>query len=459
MYSKQFTDESIWEGVAIRHVLETRSPEKRCGRPSKFPVRVPIPAAVSILDPGKLLEKGNKYIYDPTTSYIDISGIDKRKSQSSAFGSSNSSYSTKHRNSRAALRSSSSYMLDSHPKLVLLSKSGKPLVGAAARSHAAALARKEAESRMYSPGVPLLMTKVPGSKKMSSAISDSSSVKINSKEKQPDAKVATKSLNNKLTSMKSKNADKFEKKASKQALVEAKNQSESRKKVVPMKVDKKTGVVYVMSMTGPRPLSGAAAHSHALAVARKEAEAKAKTVIPKLKVSGSKKSLVPANDASDTKSVRKSTSDDLKKAILKQFPKKVATKSLNKKSTLFFSKKVEEKAKAKTYKSALVLAKKVETTEKNVQNKALLLEKTSKVKNVSKKSALNVLGKAVVEIKTKVDSKKVDVDSSKKKVRTGPKSSKVALDKTSKSVSTVSKKRTRESEKQFIKPRKSHRLR
>ena len=59
------------KGIAIRHILESHNPEKRCGRPSKNPVRIPIPKSINVLDLRSLMELSKKYTYDPQKIYGD----------------------------------------------------------------------------------------------------------------------------------------------------------------------------------------------------------------------------------------------------------------------------------------------------------------------------------------------------------------------------------------------------
>jgi hypothetical protein len=38
-----YSEDSVWESIAIRHLLDMQSKDKRCGRPQKYPLPIPIP--------------------------------------------------------------------------------------------------------------------------------------------------------------------------------------------------------------------------------------------------------------------------------------------------------------------------------------------------------------------------------------------------------------------------------
>lgn len=39
----KYSEDSVWESIALRHLFDTQSKEKRCGRPQKYPLPIPIP--------------------------------------------------------------------------------------------------------------------------------------------------------------------------------------------------------------------------------------------------------------------------------------------------------------------------------------------------------------------------------------------------------------------------------
>ena len=40
---EKYTEDGVWESIALRHLFDTQSKEKRCGRPQKYPLPIPIP--------------------------------------------------------------------------------------------------------------------------------------------------------------------------------------------------------------------------------------------------------------------------------------------------------------------------------------------------------------------------------------------------------------------------------
>jgi hypothetical protein len=40
---EKYDEDSVWESIALRHLFDTQSKEKRCGRPQKYPLPIPIP--------------------------------------------------------------------------------------------------------------------------------------------------------------------------------------------------------------------------------------------------------------------------------------------------------------------------------------------------------------------------------------------------------------------------------
>jgi hypothetical protein len=40
---EDYNEDTVWEGIALRHLLDMQSKDKRCGRPQKYPLPIPIP--------------------------------------------------------------------------------------------------------------------------------------------------------------------------------------------------------------------------------------------------------------------------------------------------------------------------------------------------------------------------------------------------------------------------------
>jgi hypothetical protein len=40
---EKYVEDQVWESIALRHLFDTQSKEKRCGRPQKYPLPIPIP--------------------------------------------------------------------------------------------------------------------------------------------------------------------------------------------------------------------------------------------------------------------------------------------------------------------------------------------------------------------------------------------------------------------------------
>jgi len=40
---EKYQEDAVWESIALRHLFDTQSKEKRCGRPQKYPLPIPIP--------------------------------------------------------------------------------------------------------------------------------------------------------------------------------------------------------------------------------------------------------------------------------------------------------------------------------------------------------------------------------------------------------------------------------
>ena len=53
----------------MRHIIEMQNPEKRCGRPSKYPVNIPVPRVVSLMDSESLAEIAAKFVYRNSVNY------------------------------------------------------------------------------------------------------------------------------------------------------------------------------------------------------------------------------------------------------------------------------------------------------------------------------------------------------------------------------------------------------
>ena len=60
---EEFKEDSIWESIAVRHLVDQQSKDKRCGRPQKYPLPIPIPKN---LQNGGYLTKKNKIMQRPS---------------------------------------------------------------------------------------------------------------------------------------------------------------------------------------------------------------------------------------------------------------------------------------------------------------------------------------------------------------------------------------------------------
>jgi hypothetical protein len=52
---ENFSEDSVWESIAVRYLTEKHHKDKRCGRPTKYPLPIPIPS--HLLNGGHLSRK------------------------------------------------------------------------------------------------------------------------------------------------------------------------------------------------------------------------------------------------------------------------------------------------------------------------------------------------------------------------------------------------------------------